>query len=458
MGRLQSRGWIIFAAGGVILLAAMIHFFVNGIAAAPAGPTSARVADLSLQEMLEQAEEGAVITLPPGVYAGPVVIDKPLTLDGGGKATIDAGGKGTVVLIDADGVTVKNLRLIGSGESHNDIDSGVQVRGKYNIVSDNVIEDCLFGVDLGQSNNNIVRRNTIHSKHFDLGVRGDAVRLWYSMHNKITDNVIDGSRDMVVWYSANNDIKNNTVRNGRYGLHFMYAKYNLVEGNRYENNSVGIFLMYSDDVVVRGNTVIRGLGTTGMGIGLKETSNVDLTDNQIYYTETGIYLDVSPFQPDMTNRVFRNTVAYSTIGIKFLNDWTGNIIHDNHLHNNIHQVTVQALASAKRNDWQGNYWDDYEGFDRNQDGIGDFPYDIWVFADRIWMDVPYARFYKGSPVLTALDFLERLAPLTQPILMLRDERPKMKPEFATVAKAGGKADEESAGSDQHYDPFGLRKP
>jgi nitrous oxidase accessory protein len=47
------------------------------------------------------------------------------------------------------------------------------------------------------------------------------------------------------------------------------------------------------------------------------------------------------------------------------------------------------------------------------------------------MEVPTARFFKTSPVLELLDFLERLAPFSSPELQLRDERPRMHRAAAT---------------------------
>ena len=38
-----------------------------------------------LQELVDNAPVGSVLKPPPGNYSGPVVIDKPLTIDGGGK-------------------------------------------------------------------------------------------------------------------------------------------------------------------------------------------------------------------------------------------------------------------------------------------------------------------------------------------------------------------------------------
>jgi nitrous oxidase accessory protein len=52
------------------------------------------------------------------------------------------------------------------------------------------------------------------------------------------------------------------------------------------------------------------------------------------------------------------------------------------------------------------------------------------------MDVPAAQFFKGSPMLEALDFLERLAPFSQPDLILRDEKPLL---VAAAAPQAGSA-------------------
>jgi nitrous oxidase accessory protein len=379
-----------------------------------------------LQPLLDAAKPGSTLVLEPGRYRGPVVLDKSLTLEGNGKATIDAGGRGTVLLVDTDGATISGLHLVGSGTSHNDLDSGIQVRGKYNVVKDNVIEDALFGVDLQQSNNNIVRRNRISSKDIELGMRGDAIRLWYSYDNRIIDNVVTNSRDIVIWYSRDNTISRNTASGGRYSLHFMYSQYNLVEDNTFFDNSVGIFVMYSDGVVLRNNHIRNATGTTGVGIGFKETSDLVVENNQILYCANGLYIDVSPYQPDTINVFNNNVIAYNGIGISFLSDWHGNEFRNNHFKGNLTQVAVNGGGTATRHVWENNYWDNYEGFDRDNDGIGDTPHEMHAYADRLWMDVPPTQFFKSSPLLEVLDFLERLAPFSPPKLLLRDAIPMIK--------------------------------
>jgi len=393
--------------------------------AAPSGAAE----PLPLQPLLDAAAAGSVVKLAPGTYAGPVIVDKPLILDGEGQATIDGGGKGSVVTIATDGATVRNLRLVNSGSSFDGVDAAIQVRGNFNVISDNEIDNTLFGVDLQQSSSNVVRRNKIRSKPVDLGLRGDAVRLWYSFKNRVLDNSFVDSRDMVVWYSEDNTISGNSGTGGRYSMHFMYSKYNLVEKNRFWNNSVGIYVMYSDGVILRDNYIAHATGATGMGLGLKESSEVKVERNQIMYCASGINIDQSPYQPDTIDEFYDNIIAYNGIGIEF-NDQAriGNVFKGNVVKGNLTSLAVRSRASAIKQTFEGNYWEDYEGFDRDRDGVGDTPYEVHAYADRLWMDVPLVQFFKGSPMLEFLDFLERLAPFTDPDIIMRDPRPRMSEE------------------------------
>lgn len=379
-----------------------------------------------LQPWIDSAKPGDTVTPPPGIYAGPVIIDEAITLDGQGLVTIDGGGSGSVIYLDTDGATIRNLRLINSGESHNDIDAAIQVRGNFNVIKDNVIEETLFGIDLGQAEHNIIRRNRISSKANDIGMRGDAIRLWYSFNNQILDNEIINSRDVVVWYSSDNIIRGNRASGGRYSLHFMYSRRNRVEDNHFFNNSTGIFLMYSDGMEIRNNYIASATGAAGVGIGFKETSNVTIENNQILYCASGLYIDVSPYDPETTNLIRNNLIAFNGIGIRFLNDWQGNRFIENQFKGNISQVVVSGGGSADRNEWVGNYWDDYQGFDIDGNGRGDTPYELYAYADRLWMDLPYAQFFMGAIFLEVIDFLERLAPFSEPKLMVRDQLPQMR--------------------------------
>ncbi|NFV79351.1 nitrous oxide reductase family maturation protein NosD [Magnetospirillum aberrantis SpK] len=404
---------------GVLVPAAV---YANRGPQAPAPRDAAEI-----QAMVDAAADGAEVVPPPGHYLGHVVVNKPITLDGRDQVTIDAGGSGTVVVVETNNAVVRNLHLTNSGADHNAEDAGVHVRGNNNVIKDNVIDETLEGVNLSKADGNIVRRNRISSKsELPLGLRGDGLKLWYSNDNAIEENDLVNSRDLVVWYSQRNRIARNVSHGGRYGLHFMYAGSNIVDSNRFFDNSVGISMMYSEGVVVKGNYIASSTGATGTCIAAKESSDLTVENNDIIYCAQGLFLDVSPYQPDSTNRISNNRFRFNDIAVGFLNDRPGNIFTDNIFGDNLTEVAVYGGGSARSNEWNGNSWDSYEGFDRDGDGIGDTPHRVFGYAGRVWMDMPNTRFFKGTATLEVLDFLDRLAPFSEPELLLEDERPHIR--------------------------------
>ena len=381
------------------------------------------------QTLVDAAPAGSVLKPPPGEYAGPVLVDKPLIIDGDGQVTVHGGGKGTVFVIDARGATLRGLALRGSGDSHDSDDACLNVRGDHHLIEGNTIDDCLFGIDLKQANHNTVRGNRIRSKPVELGVRGDGLRLWYSNHNLIEKNDVTDSRDMVAWYANHNTYRGNTGKRSRYSIHFMFAKDSVVEGNSFYDNAVGVYLMYTERIHLRNNIISHATGATGMGLGFKESSDSDVENNEIIYCAIGVGSDLSPFEPDTTIRFKNNRFAFNGIAIRFTSELGGNILTGNLFEGNLTDVVQMGRGVADRNQWHGNYFADYQGFDRNGDGVGDTPYELYSYADQIWIETPPAQFFKTSPVLELLDFLERLAPFSSPELQLKDPAPRFaKPE------------------------------
>lgn len=378
------------------------------------------------QTLVDEAPPGSVLKPPPGVYAGPVLVNKPLTIDGGGKVTIDGGGKGTVMVLEAEGATLRNLHLSGSGDSHDSDDACLNLRGHHNLVEGLRIDDCLFGIDLKQADHNTLRANHIRSKDRELGVRGDGLRLWYSNHNLIEKNEVIDSRDMVAWYSNFNTYRGNIGKRSRYSIHFMFAKDSVVEGNSFYDNAVGVYLMYTERVHIRNNVISHATGAAGMALGFKESSDSDIENNEIIYCAVGVGSDLSPFEPDTSIRFKGNRFAYNGIAIRFTSELGGNLLTDNAFEGNLTDVVQMGRGVSEKNQWRGNYFADYQGFDRNGDGIGDTPHELYSYADQIWIEQPAAQFFKTAPVLELLDFLERLAPFSSPELQLRDDAPRFK--------------------------------
>ncbi len=392
------------------------------------------------QELVDAAPEGSVLKPPPGHYAGPVVLKKTLTIDGGGQVTIDAGDRGTVFSLEANNAILRGLHLTGSGDNHDTDDSCLDVRGHQNIVENLVIDNCLFGIDFKQSSNGIIRGNQVQSKPFNLGVRGDGIRLWYSNNNLIENNLITDSRDNVAWYSHRNIYRNNEGRRSRYSIHFMFANNNLVENNRFYDNAVGIYFMYMEGGGARNNVISHANGATGMALGFKEASDIFIENNEIIYSAVGVGSDLSPFQPETTIRFKGNRFAYNGIAVQLTSELGGNLFEDNIFEGNLTDVFQAGRSNSEgaKNQWNGNYFDNYQGFDKNDDGIGDTPHEDYAYADQIWMEIPPARFFKTSPVLELLNFLERLAPFSTPDLMARDPRPHMNklPIKSTITSPG----------------------
>jgi len=385
-------------------------------------------ANANLQKIIDSVKPNSKIKLPAGRFIGNIVIDKPLILEGSGEKTIlDGNNNGTVITITSSNVKIRNLKIINSGSEHERVDAGIAIKNSmFCEVSNCKIENALFGIDLQNVHNSIIKNNYISSKNFELGLRGDGVRLWYSNDNKLTNNHLYKSRDFVIWYSHGNLIANNIGEFGRYSLHFMYAGRNIVKNNIYKHNSVGIFFMYSRDSIAINNLVMSSVGTTGIGIGLKDCSNFTLKDNTILYCATGLYLDRSPLEPGEYNHIEHNKILYNTKAIHFHSLSIDNIITKNEFKGNIENIfddSGSERVHSIKNKFSLNYWDDYQGFDKNKDNIGDTPYENYLYADKIWINNPNIRFFYASPVISILNFLYKLAPISEPVKLVEDKKP-----------------------------------
>lgn len=378
-----------------------------------------------LQPLIDATPPGGVLRPPPGTYAGPAAITHPITLDGEGKVTVDGGGRGTVLSVRINGATVRGLHLTNSGASHDAVDAGLLLEANDVLIENNVIDDALFGVHLKAANRNTIRGNRITSKPIDLNLRGDGVRLWYSRFNLIEGNEITGVRDLTFANSADNSIVGNTVSEGRYGMQFVFSPRNVVERNTLTHNSTGIAALYSEGIAVRGNRIWHTLGAAGAALVFKDSSQVVVEDNEVLHCALGLEAS-APVHAENILYVRRNRFAHNITGMYFYGEKGGHVIHGNRFEKNLIPVVVSSAGTARDNDWLGNYWDDYEGFDLDRDGIGDTPHEIHAYADRIWMETPMATFFRNSPAFELLDFLERLAPFAEPQLILRDPEPRVR--------------------------------
>ena len=401
--------------------------------AAPAFATP-HAAALQLGEigrLLADAPDGATITIGPGVYREHLRITRPVTLIGTGRPIIDGDASGDIVEIAAPDVTFKGFVVRNTGIDLDKENAAIRVVAPRAVVEDNILEDILFGIDLREAPDSIVRGNRIGGKDLDIARRGDGLRLWRADNTLVENNSIHDGRDAILWYSKGVTIRGNTSDNCRYGLHLMYSDEVIIEDNRLQHNSVGIYLMYSAGVTLRSNTLVSNRGPSGYGIGLKETDRFTVTDNVITSNRVGVYIDGSPFTAKMPGTFTRNTIACNDIGLTFLPSARNNEFTDNNFIDNIEQVSVAGRGGLGANRFwvgeRGNFWSDYTGYDQNQDGIGDFVHESQTLFENMMDKEPKLRLFLFSPAQQAIEFVGRAVPSVRPEAKFTDEVPLMRP-------------------------------
>ncbi|WP_201352851.1 nitrous oxide reductase family maturation protein NosD [Hydrogenimonas urashimensis] len=388
----------------------------------------------SLQSVIDAAPAGARVDLPSGVFRGAIVIDKPLMLVGSkkGESVIDGGGGGSVVTVRASHVTLKNLTIVGSGRRRDVLDAAVKMAG----VADVTVLDCrmkkdLFGVVVETSRDVKILDNTIRSyRDKVVDNRGDGVRIWGSHDVKVEGNRFMQTRDIAVTRSYDVKILKNRIRNARYGVLLDMSRQVEVKGNDITDIYAGVRTKGGMGLNIEGNTIFDTRLETGVGILLAHGKAVRVRRNRISGCAQAIYIDSSPAEEGMRRYIERNAIVNNNEAFHFHAAIQNNTIRHNDVVGNLDDVVLD-IPRAKRcnNDIGYNYWDRYQGFDRNHDGIGDTPYVVLIFADKLWQYNHHAKFFYGSPVLSMLDFIERIAPLTQPDELLRDPKPRMKRNF-----------------------------
>lgn len=379
-----------------------------------------------LQKEIDALPPHGRLVLPKGVHEGPIHIKTPgVTIEGAPGATISAKGKESVIVISADDVTIKGLTITGSGTSYTQADSGIGLRSVNNAkLLNNTIVDCLFGIDAYGGEKILIQGNTITSKNLDLGLRGDAIRLWSALDSEVSDNTWSHSRDVVSWYSKKILFKGNHGSDSRYSLHSMYSEHLRIQNNTFDKNKVGIFVMYGSDFIITNNQIQRAQGATGMGIGLKETSNIFAQNNTINYSAVGVLVDNSPFKAGSKNWFHGNKFAFNGKGVVVSNDLKGGEFKRNIFIGNLLDVESEN-RSGSRSSWDKNYWDKYEGFDQNQDNVGDTSFIIRRYGDTIKGSDPKTAFFHGTPLLTLLGLIEEVAHIGDPTIILTDHNPQL---------------------------------
>ena len=416
--RLRRAALVLGAA--VALLAAV----AGGMRAAPAAVIEVSPGAGALQAALTSAAPGAVIRLAPGVYPGPLTIDRTLTLEGMPGAILDGGGRGRVLSVAAPDVVVRGLTVRNSGQSLAETDAGIFLDkpAAGTLIEGNRLENNLFGIYLHGARNALVRGNeVIGNRTLRMSERGNGIHLWAARGSVVEGNTVRFGRDGVfVTTSRKNAFRNNHFSDLRFAIHYMYTHDSEVSGNRSRDNHVGYALMYSDRLRVFGN---RSEGDRDHGMLFNFTNKSRIEGNLVRAGRTKCVFLYNANR----NLVSGNRFEGCAIGIHFTAGSEGNRIAGNGFIGNATQVKYVGTRHVEWSaDGVGNYWSDNPALDLDGDGIADVPYRPNDLVDQVVWRHPLAKLLLTSPSVRVLRWAHDRFPALYPGGVI-DSAPLMRP-------------------------------
>lgn len=411
----MRQGW------AVALLAAF------AVAAAPAQATDRTVGKggqyATVTEALAAAQPGDRVLVRAGTYreATLVVRTARVTVQGEGWPVLDGQGEREVLVIAADDVTVRGLVVTRTGVSQMQDRAGIRARDVRNcVIENNRLRDNLFGVYIQRSADCVVRDNDIVGSGLRQTESGNGIHLWYSPGAQVERNRVRGHRDGIYFEFSQLGVTRDNIseKSQRYGLHFMFSDSCRYEHNTFRDNNSGVAVMYSRGVVIHDNRFERSWGSAAYGLLLKDIMGGEISDNVFSRNSTGLYVEGSSRLDVRGNEFTQNGWA-----AKVMADADENRFTANRFAGNAFDVTTNSRSANSTFD--GNWWDEYKGYDLNRDGVGDTAFHpVRLFALVVEQHPP-ALLLLRSPLVAILDAAERVLPVLTPEAMV-DRHPLMR--------------------------------
>lgn len=380
----------------------------------------------ALARAIATARPGDELVLGEGTYAGPVQIDKPLTITGP-LARIDGLGEGSVVTVTAPDVTVSDVTITGAGARLSAFDSGIRLlkEAKRARVEGVTLTGNLIGIDVHGATDVTIRDSRIEGRN-DLRVpeRGPGIYVWNAPGLLVENNTITKGRDGVFITTSNEAVyRGNHFSDLRFAFHSMYANRIEVTDNVSQGNDMGFAFMYSARLTVERNL---SDGDANHGFFMNFANKAGLRQNEV--RDGG---EKCLFVYNSNHNLFEaNRFAGCVIGVHFTAGSQGNTLTGNAFIGNRTQV---KYVGTRWLDWseggRGNHWSDHAGFDVNGDGLADSPYRPNDSIDRLVWSQPAARLLMGTPAVQLIRWSQSRFPGLLPGGVI-DSYPLVSPEGA----------------------------
>lgn len=380
-------------------------------------------ANSSIKETIKKASAGDTVLIYEGLYKEEnIEIDKPLYIKGINWPRLDGNKKLEMMGIKSDNVTIEGIQFQNGGHSSYLDIAALKVYGTKDIViKNNKFINNFFAVYIQWAKHVLIEGNYIFSNAEEKLQSANGIHCWRSDSLTILNNEVSGHRDGIYFEFVTNSLVkgNDSHNNARYGLHFMFSHSDTYVENIFRNNGAGVSVMYTRNVTMLNNVFSENWGSSSYGILLKDISDSHIEGNHFYRNTSGIYMEGS-------NRIkiIKNKFESNGWGMKIQASCDNNQIMSNNFFSNSFDIATNG--SLNLNKYEGNYWDKYDGYDLNRDGIGDVPYRPVSLYSMIVEKNPTTMMLFRSFMITLLDKAEKVIPSMTPINLI-DEQPMMKP-------------------------------
>lgn len=361
----------------------------------------------TLRQGIKEAKDGDTILLNKGIYKeGNIIINKAIYLIGIDGPVLDGDNKNEILTLTGKNIMIRGIHFANAGYSSMNDYAALKIIDATNVVIEsNNFNNTFFAIHVANSTHSLIRSNTIKGNDKSEHLSGNGIHLWKCENMRVEDNSIQGHRDGIYFeFVTQSTIQNNlSEKNIRYGLHFMFSNNDNYFKNTFRNNGAGVAVMYSHKVKMEGNKFEMNWGPSSYGILLKDITDSYIHHNTFLKNSVGIHMEGSS-RINTSKNIFKE----NGWAIKVQASCDDNNFFQNNFFGNSFDVATNG--SLVLNKFYNNYWDKYEGYDLNKDGIGDVPYHPVSMYSMIVEQNPNSLILLRSFMVSLLDKAEKAIP------------------------------------------------